>query len=125
MFKLEIVSDYTKEVPKVFNEEEFDHLPERHPWDHAIELTPEFTLADYKIYSFNHEEQQVLDEFLAENFWNGRICSSKLPIASLFFFVKKKNGKLRPVQDYQKLNQGTIKNKYPLPLIQELINKTK
>ena len=44
---------------------------------------------------------------------------------SLFFFVKKKDGKLCPVQDYHKLNQETIKNKYPLPLIQELIDKTK
>jgi len=40
-----------------------------------------------------------------------------------FFFVKKKNGSLRPVQDYWQLNEAMIKNKYPLPLIQELINK--
>ena len=46
-------------------------------------------------------------------------------MASPFFFVKKKDGKLGLVQDYYKLNQGTIKNKYPLPLIQELIDKTK
>ena len=46
-------------------------------------------------------------------------------MASPFFFVKKKNGKLCLVQDYRKLNQETIKNKYSLPLIQELINKTK
>ena len=46
-------------------------------------------------------------------------------MASLFFFVKKKDDKLHLVQDYYKLNQGTIKNKYPLPLIQELIDKTK
>ena len=44
-------------------------------------------------------------------------------MASPFFFVKKKDGKLRPVQDYQKLNEMTIKNRYPLPLISELINK--
>ena len=42
-----------------------------------------------------------------------------------FFFVKKKDNKLCLVQDYHKLNQGTIKNKYPLPLIQEFIDKTK
>ena len=44
-------------------------------------------------------------------------------MASPFFFVKKKDGKLRPVQDYQKLNEMTIKNCYPLPLISELIDK--
>ena len=46
-------------------------------------------------------------------------------MVSPFFFVKKKDSKLYLVQDYCKLNQGTIKNKYPLPLIQELIDKTK
>ncbi len=40
-----------------------------------------------------------------------------------FFFVKKKDGSLRPVQDYRKLNEMTIKNRYPLPLISELIDK--
>jgi len=43
-------------------------------------------------------------------------------MASPFFFVKKKDGKLPPIQDYQKLNNMMIKNKYPLPLITELIN---
>ncbi len=44
-------------------------------------------------------------------------------MASLFFFVKKKDGKLRPVQDYRKLNEMTIKICYPLPLISELMDK--
>ena len=125
LFKPETVLNYTKEFLKVFSEEEFDHLSERHSWDYAIELTLGFTLADCKIYPLNREEQQVLDEFLAENLRNSHICPSKSPMASPFFFVKKKDGKLYLVQDYCKLNQGTIKNKYPLPLIQEFIDKTK
>ncbi len=44
-------------------------------------------------------------------------------MASPFFFVKKKDGKLRPVQDYRKLNEMMIKNRYPLPLISELMDK--
>src|SRR6204780_3653934 len=44
-------------------------------------------------------------------------------MASPFFFVKKKDGSLRPTQDYRKLNEATIKNRYPLPLISELIDK--
>ena len=47
------------------------------------------------------------------------------PMASPFFFVKKKDGSLRPVQDYRKLNDMTVKNRYPLPLIQELVDKLK
>ena len=46
-------------------------------------------------------------------------------MATLFFFVKKKDGKLRPCQDYQYLNKWTIKNVYPLPLISELMDKIK
>lgn len=46
-------------------------------------------------------------------------------MASPFFFIKKKDGSLRPVQDYRKLNDMTIKNRYPLPLISELVNKLK
>ena len=42
-----------------------------------------------------------------------------------FFFVKKPDGKLCPTQDYRKLNEATIKNQYPLPLIGELIDKLK
>src|SRR6202040_1325242 len=45
------------------------------------------------------------------------------PLASPFFFVKKKDGKLRPTQDYRKLNEATIKNRYLLPLISELVDR--
>ena len=61
---------------------------------------------------------------LNENLASGRIRPSKSPMASPFFFIKKQDGTLRPIQDYRKLNEGTIKNKYPLPLIQELLDKT-
>jgi len=44
-------------------------------------------------------------------------------MASPVFFIKKKDGTLRLVQDYWALNAMTVKNKYPLPLISELINK--
>lgn len=67
----------------------------------------------------------VLKDFLKENLANSRILGSKSPMVSPFFFIKKEDGSLRAIQDYQKLNARTIKNKYPLPLIQELVNKVK
>ena len=48
-----------------------------------------------------------------------------MPYASPFFFVGKKDGKLRPVVDYRKLNTITVPDRYPLPLIQELIDQVK
>ncbi|KAF8627557.1 hypothetical protein AX17_006177, partial [Amanita inopinata Kibby_2008] len=44
-------------------------------------------------------------------------------MASPFFFIKKKDGTLQLVQDYRALNAMTIKNKYPLPLITDLVNQ--
>ena len=44
-------------------------------------------------------------------------------MASPFFFVNKKDGKLRPCQDYRYLNDWTIKNSDPLPLISEIMDK--
>jgi hypothetical protein len=71
------------------------------------------------------DEQKKLDEFLDENLRSSRIQPSKSPMASPFFFVKKKDRSFRPIQDYWKLNDMTIKNKYPLPLVQELVDKLK
>jgi hypothetical protein len=64
-----------------------------------------------------------LDKWIKEEVNKGYICPSKSPQASPFFFIKKKDGKLRPVQDYWVLNKATIKNQYPLPLIGDTIDK--
>ena len=77
------------------------------------------------MYPLSTREQEELDKFLDEHLKTGRIRPSKSPCAAPFFFVKKKDGSLRPVQDYRRLNEVTIKNKYPLPLIQELVDKVK
>ena len=67
-------------------------------------------------------KQGELDKFLEENLQKGYIVPSKSPLMSPVFFVKKKDGKLRMVQDYQKLNDITIKNCYPLLLASDIIN---
>ena len=70
-------------------------------------------------------EQQALEEFIKEHQRKGYIRPSKSPYAAPFFFIKKKDGKLRPVQDYRKINEWTVRNRYPLPLIPELIARVK
>jgi len=109
----------------VFEKEAFSELPPHREWDHAIKLIPDAKLLDCKIYPLSVNEQEQLDKFLEENLSSGCIRPLKFPMASPFFFIKKKDGSLRPVQDYQKLNEMTVKNKYPLPSIQELIDKLK
>jgi RNase H-like domain found in reverse transcriptase/Reverse transcriptase (RNA-dependent DNA polymerase) len=82
-------------------------------------------ILDCKIYPLGPGEQDKLNTFLEENLSSGRIRPSQSKIASPFFFIKKKDGRLRPVQDYRKLNKIMIKNRYPLPLTHELIDRVK
>jgi hypothetical protein len=107
----------------VFSKDSFDRLPDPKPWDHAIELVPGEKPSNCKVYPLSPSEQKELDAFIQENLNTGRIRTSKSPMASPVFFIKKKDGSLRLVQDYRALNLITIKNKYPLPLISELITQ--
>ena len=107
----------------VFSKESFDELPEWKQWDHMINLKPESQPSSMKVYPMSPVEQKELDDFLEENLSSGRIRPSKSPMASPVFFVKKKDGRLRFVQDYRKLNAMTVKNTYPLPLIPDIINR--
>jgi len=66
-------------------------------------------------------EDAALKDFLAKQLAKGYIRVSKSPYTSPFFFIRKKDGKLHPVQDYRRINDITIRNQYPLPLISDLI----
>lgn len=119
----EIVPAYLHDFEGVFAKTSFDTLPSRRAWDHTIELVPDASPKSCKIYPLSPSEQDELDAFLAENLRTGRIRPSKSPMASPVFFIKKKDGTLRLVQDYRALNAMTIKNRYPLPLIPDLIRQ--
>ncbi|TFY79332.1 hypothetical protein EWM64_g4682 [Hericium alpestre] len=114
-----------REFRDVFEEKASERLPTRWPWDHAIDLKPEAEPHSAKAYPMAPHELKELDKFLEENLRKGYIRESKSPWAAPFFFISKKDGKLCPVQDYRELNKHTIRNKYPLPLIGELIDKLK
>ena len=86
----------------VFSEEASHRFPEPCIWDHAIELKPGAPSSiPGKVYQLMQDEQKALLEFVQEQQANGYICPSKSPYAVLFFFIKKKDGKLQPVQDYR------------------------
>ena len=108
----EMLPPHYLEYQEVFEKKDFNTLPERQPWDHVIEMTPDCKSADCKVYPLTGDEQKALKEFLDKNLHTRRIRPSKSLMASPFFFVKKKDGKLQPVQDYRKLNEMTTKNRY-------------
>ena len=123
------VKTWQEQIPRqyhkygnVFSETEAQRFPKPRLWDHAIDLLPDAPITiDCKIYPLAPMEQSAMDDFLKEQLKKGYIRPSKSPYASSFFFVKKKDGKLRPTQDYRDLNSWTIPNKYPLPLIKDII----
>jgi hypothetical protein len=84
----------------VFDEKEANRFPSSKPWDHAIDLKDDFVPKDCKIYPLLPVERTSLDAWITEQLGKGYIRPSKSPQASPFFFVGKKDGKLRPVQDY-------------------------
>jgi hypothetical protein len=119
----DLVPSSLHDFEDIFSKESFDELPQRRKWDHAIELEKDVEGASRKVYPMSPEEQKEMDAFLEEALATGRIRPSKSPIGAPVFFIKKKDGKLRFVQDYRALNAITKKNKYPLPLIDDLIHR--
>ena len=88
------------EYAQVFSKEATDHVPPSQPYDHAINLGESFIPKIGKLYPLSVKEREAADEFIDENLCSGKIRPSKSPQASPFFFVKKKDGGLRPCQDY-------------------------
>ena len=107
---------------KVFEKKDSERMLMRKTWDHAIDLREEFVPKKRKIYPLSKVEREEVQEFVKDQLRKGYIRPSKSPQISLVFFVLKKDGKKRMVQDYRYLNSWTIKNNYPLPLISDLID---
>ena len=119
------IPDYIADYIDVFNKKSFDTLPEHWPYDHIIELTLDFKPSCGKIFHLDPHEYQVMKEFVEDNLKSGWIRPSKSPQASSFFFVGKKDSSLWPVQDYRELNKYMVKNWYPIPNPQMLIDRIK
>jgi len=71
------------------------------------------------------KEKETLNQWLDEQLKAGLIIESKSRYTTLCFYIPKKDGSLRLVQNYRKLNQVMIKDKMSLPLIGEVIDKLK
>ncbi|KNZ79206.1 hypothetical protein J132_09717 [Termitomyces sp. J132] len=90
----EAVPPYLHAFEDMFSKASFDSLPECKRWDHAIELLPNLAPSSCKVYPLTPREQDELDAFLQENFDSSHIRPSKFLMASLVFFIKKKDGSL-------------------------------
>ena len=99
-------------------------LPEHRPYDCPIDLQPGKEPPWGPIYNLSPIELETLREYINdENLANGFIQHSRSPAGAPIFFVTKKNETLRLVVDYQGLNKVTIRNRYALPLIPNLLER--
>ena len=109
----------------IFLETAASWFPLRKPWDHAIDLKDSFKPKKGRLIPLSPEEQKEVSEFVNEQLAKGYIRLSKSEQTSPVFFVPKKDGQKRMVQDYRYLNEHMVRNNYPLPLISQLIDKLK
>lgn len=106
----------------VFSDSESEKLAPHRPYDLKIDLDEGAQILPSPIYSLSQPKLKALHEFLDKNLNNGFINHSTSPRGAPILFVKKKSGELRLCVDFRALNRITKKDRYPLPLISDLLD---
>jgi len=85
---------------KVFEKKDSERMLTKKAWDHAIDLREEFVPKKGKIYPLSRVDREEVQEFVKDQLRKGYIRPLKSPQMLPVFFVPKKDGKKRMVQDY-------------------------
>jgi len=115
-----IPPEYHSFLP-LFCESIANKLPPHHSYDHRIPLKEGFEPPFGPLYSLARHELEACKKWIKKNLDKGFIRASSSRAGAPILFVKKGDGSLRLVVDYRGFNEGTIKNRYPLPLICETL----
>lgn len=105
----------------VFNEPQL--LPPHRPCDHKIPLKQGAESINLRPYRYSVRQKDALEGIIRDMLTAGTIQPSNSPYSSPVVLVKKKDGSWRMCVDYRALNNQTIKDKYPIPLIEELLDE--
>ena len=121
------LSKFPKWVKEEFSDVFLDGLPPGKPPErkvvHEIPMQPDATPQYRGIFRLSQMELQELRKQLSELLRDGKISPSTSPYGAPVLFVKKKDGSLRMCIDYRALNSQTVKNRYALPRIDELLDQ--
>lgn len=98
-------------------------LPSRCEFDHKIELLPGSKPVNLRPYRYNPDQKDEIEKQIAEMLRQGIIRFSTSPFASPLLLVQKKDKTWRFCIDFRYLNALTLKNRYPLPIIDELLDE--
>jgi hypothetical protein len=110
------------EFPDVFPEE-LPGMPPKRKVEFSIELIPGIAPISKRAYQVSGSELVELKKQIDELLEKGYIRPSTSPWAAQVLFVEKKDGTKRMCIDYRALNEVTVKNKYPLPQIEDLFDQ--
>jgi hypothetical protein len=121
--ELSLVPKEYRDLAEIFTQKEADKLPPHRPYDHTIPLEPGTTPPFGTIYSLSPAELEFLRKYIETHLRTGFIRHSQSPCGAPILFAKKPDGGLRLCVDYRGLNKITRKNRYPLPLIGELLDR--
>ena len=91
--------------------------------NHAIKLRPSSKPPWIRTYNMSPAELKALDDYINDTLAKGWIRESKSPAGIPVLFIPRKSGELRLCIDYRGLNALTVKNRYPLPLINKLLDR--
>jgi len=116
-----VPSEYHK-FANVFSKTKAEVLPPHRPYDLKINLEEGAQPLVGPIYSLSASEQEALKEFIEENLTTGFIRPTSSPHGALVLFIKKKDGSLCLCVNFRGLNHISKKNRYPLPLISNLLD---
>ena len=107
----------------LFRSEELPGMPPDRDIEFVIELIPGTAPISQRPYRMNPEELAEQKKQLADMLSKGLIRPSASPWGSPIIFVDKRDGTTSLCVDYRKLNDVTIRNKYPLPKIEDLFHQ--
>ena len=110
-----------RQYEDVFSESEASKLPEHA--EHEIPIEPAKKVPWGPLYNLSGRELQLLREYLETMQTKGWIRTSASPAGAPILFVPKADGTLRLCVDYRGLNAVTVKNRYPLPRIDEMLDR--
>ena len=98
-------------------------LPPNSSHDHAINLREEYDIPNIRPYCYPHYQKTEIEQLVREMLESGVIRSSISPYASPIILVKKKDRSWQFCIDLKTLNRITIPNKFPIPVINELLDE--